>query len=123
MAEVSYEYLTFGGKEVIIRKFVGKLTIKEVADSFKYLIDEGKITDKCKGIVNDLTFAHFNPKMRDFKSFLKIVYATPILRKLKLPAVVLSAERNAFPFIVKLISGLNAQPFRNTNDAIDWILE
>jgi len=123
MAEVSYEYLTFDDKEVIIRRFVGNLTIKEIADSFKYLISEGKITNNCKGIVNDLCLANFNPKMSDFKNLLKVVYATSILRKLKLAAVVLSADRNAFPFIVKLISGLNAQPFKDINDAIDWVLE
>jgi len=123
MAEVSYEYLTFDDKEVIIRRFVGNLTIKEIADSFKYLINEGKITNNCKGIVNDLCLANFNPKMSDFKNLLKVVYATSILRKLKLAAVVLSADRNAFPFIVKLISGLNAQPFKDINDAIDWVLE
>jgi len=123
MAEVSYEYLTFDDKEVIIRRFVGNLTIKDIADSFKYLINEGKITNNCKGIVNDLCLANFNPKMSDFKNLLKVVYATSILRKLKLAAVVLSADRNAFPFIVKLISGLNAQPFKDINDAIDWVLE
>lgn len=119
---VSYEYLTIGNDEIIIRKFVGELTINEVATSFQYLIDNGKITDKCRGIVNDICFAEFKPKMSEFIAFLNVVSANPILKKLKLPAVVLSAERNPFPFMVKLVSGLNAQPFRDVDEAIDWIL-
>jgi predicted HAD superfamily phosphohydrolase YqeG len=110
-------------ESILIRRFVDEVDVNKIIDSWKNLIESKMITDKTKGVINDLDNSKLNIDMESFKTLIRFLKEEPVLKKLKLAVVCNNPHTIVFPFLAEQEKNLMIKPFSTIENAIEWINE
>lgn len=123
MFEIKYNYETYDGKDVIIREFIGEITMPIIIESFQFLISQKKISKQCVGIITDTINAKMNVKISELKNIYHYLNKNPELQNIKMAVIVNTPEKTILPmFAMKTFINIKIQPFSSQKAAIKWIL-
>ena len=122
MDKVEYTYDNINGKEIITRKFYGKIKVNDIIGSFVYLIDNNLIKDNCIGIVSDFCNATVEMNIKDFKKVIDFIKQNKKASDLKLAAIVDTPGKSVFPFLAQDVLKIQVSPFSTNEAAKKWII-
>ena len=121
MAEVKYEIIKSGSKNILLREFHGKVRAEDVVESFKYIFKK-YVDEDFTGIISDFTHAKFAMNIGDFQKVLKYLKQTPSIYHYQLAIIVDTPQKTIFPIIAKTkLKKLKIKPFSTIRAALDWL--
>ena len=122
MEKVEYTYENINGKEIITRKFHGKIDADYIISSFVYLIDNNLIKDNCIGVISDFCNATIEMKIKEFKKVIAFIKQNKKASDLKFAAIVDTPDKSVFPFIAQTVLNIQVRPFSTNEAAKKWII-
>jgi hypothetical protein len=122
MDKVEYTYENINGKEIITRKFHGKVDANYIISSFEYLIDNNLIKDNCIGIISDFCNSTIEMTMIRFRKVLVFIKKNKKVRDLKLAVIVDTPNKSVFPFLAQTVLNIQVCPFNTNEAAKKWII-
>ena len=123
MSDFQYTLRTFYGKEVLFRSYDGQLTAGFEIEMLKYAVENGLINKNVRGMVLDMTSAHFNMEISEVRKIVDYVSADISLSSLKFAIIADTAEKVIFPLVGGIYKEqVKVRPFSTENAAIKWIL-
>ena len=109
-------------EHILIRKFIGKTSGKDIVDSWEYLHKNNLINKKIKGVINDLSDCELIMDMEKFKTLLNFMKNQDYLKNIKLAVISDNPEIIVFPFLGKEQERtLKIKPFSTMEAAVNWI--
>ena len=124
MGEVTYSYDIIDGKEIITRTFLGKISINDIINSFKFLQTENKITKHCVGIITDTSSSQLKIPISELGQIIRFLIRNNDIRKRKLALIANTPEKTIIPLIIaKRLPIIKVQPFSSKEAAIAWIMK
>lgn len=111
-------------ESILIRDFVGKVNVDEIISSWDDLLQNGKLDEKLKGVINVLDGCDLEMNMQTFGKLIAYLKAHSVFKNIKL-AVVCDCPKNiVFPSMGEfLMKDLSIKPFSSVEFAVSWINE
>ena len=123
MEAIEYTSKVFYGKEILFRKYGGKLTAVKEIQMLQYAVDNDLITDKVVGMVLDMREAQFRMEPGDGLKIIDYTINNPILAPLKYAIIVETPEQIMFPLLGSMKrEGHKLLPFSTEEAAVMWVL-
>ncbi len=109
-------------ESILIREFVGKVTTKNIIESWEYLIENKLINENIKGVINDLTGCELIMDMDSFKTLLAYMKKQKLFKVIKLAVISDSPDTIVFPVLGENMEReLSIKPFSTMEAAVYWI--
>ncbi len=109
---------------ILIRNFTGKITVNEIIDSWDFLLNQQLLTDKTKGVINNLTKSELDMNIESFSTLINYLKKNDNLKRLKLAVICDTPGTTVFPMLGELrVKELNIKPFSTEEAAISWIMD
>jgi hypothetical protein len=110
--------------EILIRDFVGKVNVDEIIDSWDDLLQNGKLDNKLRGVVNVLDGCDLEMNMNTFEKLMGYLKAHSVFKTIKLAVVCDCPQNIVFPSMGEyLMKDLSIKPFSSLTFAVNWINE
>ena len=107
---------------ILIRKFVGKVSVDDIIESWEYLQKNKLIDDKIKGLINDLTGCELLLDMNCFSTLMIYMKSQDFIRAIKIAVICDTPQKIVFPVMgEKHHSELKIKPFSTLEAAVHWI--
>lgn len=120
---IIYEKHNLYPESILIRRFIGKVGIKDIINSWEYLNKNKLINDKIKGVINVLSGCELIFNMENFNDLLNYLKKHDYIKKIKLAVISDSPKTIIFPFIgEEQERELKIKPFSTMKAAVNWIL-
>jgi hypothetical protein len=120
--KIEYEKYHYRSEIILMRKFHGQIDIKDITDSWDYLIKNNMLSETHKGVINDIRDAELNMNVRSFGILLNYLKEHDIFHKIKLAVVCDTPGKIIFPMLGDSMSpDLKIKPFTTIEAASDWI--
>jgi radical SAM superfamily enzyme len=120
---IVYEKYNLYPESILIRRFIGKVSIEDIINSWEYLNKNKLINDKIKGVINNLSCCELIFDMENFNDLLNYLNKHDYIKKIKLAVISDSPKTIIFPFIgEEQERELKIKPFSTTEAAVNWIL-
>ncbi len=111
-------------ESILIRDFDEEVSMKEIIESWEYLISENLINDSTKGVINNISGCALLMDMEGFKVVLDYMKQQDILKKVKLAVVCDDPKTIVFPALgERMENELRIKPFSTMNAAVNWVLD
>ncbi|MBN2638059.1 MAG: hypothetical protein JXR65_03110 [Bacteroidales bacterium] len=108
---------------VLVRKFSGKVEVKDIIDSWQYLLSLNILDDKVKGVINDLSHCDLNMDMDGFQQLMKYLKSKSVFNAFKLAVVCDDPKTIIFPVMGGVQGdGLKIRPFTTMDAAVEWLI-
>lgn len=108
---------------ILIRRFSGKVGLKEIIESWDYLLGSGLLNPNVKGVINDLSVCNLNMNMDDFRELMYYLKTKDIFLGVKLAVVCNDPKQIVFPVMGEMKEkGLKIRPFSMEETAKEWIM-
>lgn len=108
---------------ILIRKFIGDVSVQDIIESWVDLKENGLIQSKLKGIVNDLRDCNLNMDMHSFKLVIKYLKSNSDIMVLRHAVISDSPGIIVFPTLAEgQEKELRIKPFSTIESATEWIL-
>jgi hypothetical protein len=110
---------------IIIRKFAGEISFKEVMESWTHLISNELISPECIGIINDFTEAKLQMQMNNLdKLFDFFLTYYDVFKKIKLAVIMNTPAETVLPILAKEEHPqFKIQAFCTFDAAEKWVLK
>lgn len=119
---IIYEKCNSHPESILIRKFIGKVNVNDIIESWKYLFENKLIDDKIKGVINDLSGCELLMDMKSFETLIGYIKKQDFIKGIKLAVISDSSKIIIFPFLgEKQEKELNIKPFSTLKAAVDWV--
>ena len=110
-------------KEIIVRKFEGRVEYIEILNSWKSLKGHQLVTSQTVGIICDLSNCDLQLDMNDFASLLSYLKTQGYLKQIKLAVITDSPKNIVFPMLGETQEKtLQIKPFNTEKAAVGWIM-
>lgn len=110
-------------ESILIRDFIGEVSVNEIMESWQYLIERKMITDRIKGVINNLSNCNLIMDMEGFKTLMAYIKKQKNLKGIKLAVITETPRTIIFPVIGEFSEKeLKIKPFSTMAAAVDWIL-
>jgi hypothetical protein len=96
---IVYEKHNLYPESILIRRFIGKVSIEDIINSWEYLNKNKLINDKIKGVINNLSCCELIFDMENFNDLLNYLNKHDYIKKIKLAVISDSPKTIIFPFI------------------------
>lgn len=121
--KVEYTKYQYHSKYVLLRRFYGSIDIKDITDSWDYLLKENILNESHKGVINDIRDAEMNMNIQSFEKLLNYLKKHDIFHRIKLAVVCDTPGKVIFPILGNTMHpDLKIKPFSTIEAAADWIL-
>jgi hypothetical protein len=120
---IAYRYHEIYRDTILIRDFKNIITVNDINDSWNYLLENQKLTNKVKGIINNLDACELNMDFNSFKILTDYLNKNEIFRTLKLAVVCNRPEFIIFPMLGEKEKKLKIKPFTTEQAVVKWINE
>lgn len=108
---------------ILIRDFVEKVSVSDIIESWKYLIENKMISPDIKGIINNLEGCKLEMNMEGFETIMAFMTKQKELHGIKLAVVCDCPENIVFPMRGEFEQNqLQIKPFTLMNSAVKWII-
>lgn len=108
---------------ILIRKFSGSVGLKEIIDSWDYLLGSGMLNSEVKGVINDLSDCDLQMDMNNFNELIWYLKSKDIFHQAKLAVICNDPKQIIFPVMGEMKEkGLNIRPFSIEDAAVEWIM-
>ncbi|MBN2614213.1 MAG: hypothetical protein JXR71_00840 [Bacteroidales bacterium] len=108
---------------ILIRRFSGEVGLKEIIESWDYLLGSGMLNPNVKGVINDLSVCDLNMNMDDFRELMYYLKTKDIFLGVKLAVVCNDPKQIVFPVMGEMKEkGLKIRPFSLEEAAEEWIM-
>ena len=123
LSEIEYEIFNYSGENILIRKFHNNVKVEDIIESWKYLIENDILSNKDKGVINDLCDACLNLTMETFEVLINYLKNNSLLSKIKLAVICNSPDIIVFPMLGNMEhKELHIKPFTTYAAAAEWII-
>ena len=95
---IVYEKHNAYPESILIRNFIGKVSVKDIIDSWEYLHDNKLIDKKIKGVINNLSGCELIMDMEHFKTLIDYLKKQDYIKKIKLAVISDTPKTIIFPF-------------------------
>lgn len=120
--KIEYSKYQHHSEFILLRKFYGPIEIKDITDSWDYIIKNKILTESHKGVINDITNAELNMDIHNFEILVTYLKGKEIFRNLKLAVVCDTPGKIIFPILGNSMHpDLKIKPFSTIHNAADWI--
>ena len=122
-----YEYILWKHvlypESILIRNFIGKVSLKDIIDSWEYLHVNNLIDNKVKGVINNLSGCELIMDMENFKTLIDYLKKQDYIKEIKLAVITDTPKTMIFPFLgEEQERELKIKPFSTMEAAVNWIL-
>ena len=110
-------------ESILIRNFVGKVTVQDIIDSWEYLRENKLVNKNIKGVLNNLSNCELTMNLKSFEIVLSYIKKQDFLKGVKIAVVSNSSKIIIFPILAEKQQGsLKIKPFSTFDAAVNWIL-
>ena len=110
-------------ESILIRDFTGKVSIKEIIESWNYIIYNELIKNSTRGIINNLTGCDLLMDMEGFKILLAYLKKQDSLTRIKLAVLCDNPKTIVFPVLGESKEPeLRIKPFSTMDAAVNWVI-
>lgn len=111
-------------ESILIRDFIGEVGVKEIIESWEYLIGNDLIQDSTKGVINNLRGCDLSMDMDGFKTLISFLKKQERLSRIKLAVICDKPEIIVFPALGESKEPeLHIKPFSTMNAAVEWAMD
>lgn len=108
---------------ILVRDFIGEVSVKEIIESWEYLIENQLIQDTTKGVINNLQGCDLCMDMDSFQILISFLKKHEHLTRIKLAVICDKPENIVFPALgERKEPELHIKPFSTMDAAVDWII-
>ncbi len=108
---------------ILIRDFVGEVSVNEIIESWDYIIANKLIKDSTKGIINNLTACDLCMDMDGFKTLMAYLKKQEYLKGVRLAVICNDPKTIVFPALGESKEPeLSIKPFSTEDAALNWVL-
>ncbi|MDX1828661.1 MAG: hypothetical protein R3342_03850 [Lutibacter sp.] len=119
---IIYEKHDLYPESILIRKFIGKVSLNDIIDSWEYLLVNKLTNKKTKGVINDLSDCELTMDMENFKTLINYLKKKDCFKEIKLAVITGSPQTMIFPFLgEEHEKELKIKPFSTMEAAVNWI--
>lgn len=119
---ILYEKHDLYPESILIRKFIGKVSIKDIIDSWEYLHENKLIDKKIKGVINNLSGCELIMDMENFKTLIGYLKKQDYIKEIKLAVISDTPKTIIFPILgEEQERELKIKPFSTMEAAVKWI--
>ena len=109
---------------ILVRDFIGEVSVKEIIESWEYLIGNNLIKDSTKGVINNLLGCDLCMDMDSFKILISFLKQQKHLSRIKLAVVCDKPETIVFPALgERKEPELHIKPFSTMDAAVSWVMD
>lgn len=109
---------------ILIRKFTGKVNVEEIVRSWNFLLEKHLITDKTKGVINNLTESELDMNINSYGILIDFLKNNDILKNLRLAVICDTPGKVVFPMMgEETEKELTIKPFSTESAAVNWIMD
>jgi hypothetical protein len=120
---IFYEKHVLYPESILIRNFIGKVSLKDIIDSWEYLHVNNLIDNKVKGVINNLSGCELIMDMENFKTLIDYLKKQDYIKEIKLAVITDTPKTMIFPFLgEEQERELKIKPFSTMEAAVNWIL-
>ena len=110
-------------ESILIRDFVGKVSVNDIIESWDYIIANELINDSTKGIINNLSGCDLCMDMKGFKTLMAYLKKQEYFKRVRLAVVCNDPKTIVFPSLGEVKEPeLNIKPFSTMSAAVSWVL-
>ncbi|MRT93610.1 hypothetical protein [Ancylomarina sp. 16SWW S1-10-2] len=121
---VKYSYIDCQGSRILLREFKGEVSIDEVIDSLKEIIEKEMLFGNTLGVLTDLRGVRIEINVKVFKKITGFLKENPVMYKYKFAAVTDSPKHVVLVTIAgKISSNLKIKPFSTFEASVKWMTE
>jgi hypothetical protein len=120
--KIEYAKYQYHSEFILIRKFYGPIDIKDITDSWDYLIENNILNETHKGVINDIRDAELNMNVHSFEKLINYLKKQEIFQRIKLAVVCDTPGKVIFPILGNTMNpDLKIKPFSTIEAAANWI--
>lgn len=120
---IDYKKIYLYSDSILIRKFSGSVNLEEIIESWDYLIQNDLLTEKQKGVINDLSRCQLDMNMQSFEKLISYLKSNDIFKSVKLAVITDSPDKIVYPLMGEMqIKELRIKVFATFEAAVDWII-
>ncbi|MBS2097609.1 hypothetical protein [Carboxylicivirga linearis] len=109
---------------ILIRDFKNSVDVNEIINSWENLKENDLLTDKLKGVINNLLDCDLNMNMDSFKMLMGYLKQNECFYKIKLAVICNKPKIVVYPTLGEEKEGaLKIKPFSTIDAAVEWIIE
>jgi len=121
---VKYSYIDCQNSRILLREFKGEISIDDVINSLKEILEKDMLSGDTIGVVTDLRSVKIDVNPRVFKKISGFLKANPEMYKYKLAAVTDSPKQVVLVTIAsKVSSKLKIKPFSTLEASLKWMIK
>lgn len=111
-------------KQLLIRIFKGDVSVDEIINSWKTIIDQELITKQTKGVINDLTRCKLIMDLGELQKYADYLKSEPLLKQIKHAGVTEDPENIIFPTMLQYSERqIIIKAFSDMENAEKWIID
>lgn len=108
---------------ILIRDFVGEVSVKEIIESWEYVIKSKLILKSTKGIINNLSSCDLLMNIDSYNILISYLKKQEYFSKIKLAVICDNPNTIVFPTLAeRKEQKLQIKPFSTMIAAVDWII-
>lgn len=120
---IYYKYHEHYSQSILIRKFVGRINVDDVINSWEFLLDSEMINDNMVGIISDLSNCELEIDLDSFQKLTSYLRDNKRLVKIKQAVVSDDPKTVVFPTLGEQNErDLKIKPFSTESAAVNWII-
>lgn len=109
---------------ILVRSFMGTVSVDEIIESWEHLIINDMITPSIRGVVNDISSCDLQMNMESFKTLAGYLKQNPSLKGIKLAVICIDPRMIVFPTVAQTEEKeLEIKPFSTREAAVGWIMK
>ena len=120
---IRYEKHDLYPEAILVRNFIGVVGVKEIIESWTFLIENNLVTESLKGVINNLNGCDLSMNMESFKTLITFMKEQDCLKRIKLAVICDNPKTIVFPLLGQTEENeLNIRPFSSIEAAVHWIM-
>ena len=109
---------------ILIRNFKNSVDVSEIIKSWENLKENDLLTDKVKGVINNLIDCDLNMNMDSFKILMGYLKQNECFYRIKLAVICNKPKIVVYPTLGEEKEGdLKIKPFSTIDAAVEWIID
>lgn len=119
---INYSLNSHYPESILIRKFEGQVELRDILNSWNYMMKNNLLTNRVIGIINDLRDCELKMNMDNFELLINFLKSNSRFTSIKLAVISNNPEVVKFPsFAEKFVPELSIKPFTTEEAAVHWI--
>lgn len=120
---ITFEKHSLYPEAILIRKFIGKVSVNDIIESWKYLYKHQLINVNTKGLINNLQGCELIMDLESFTLLLNYMKSMTYIKNIKIAVIADNPKTIIFPILGhEQERELNIKPFSTMDAAVNWVL-